>query len=97
MESLLPIIIQLISGAAGGSAAGGLLKNMSLGGLGNSLAGAVGGGLLGGKLGGLLGLGSAAAGSGLDLSSILSMVAGGGVGGGATMAVIGILKKLLMK
>jgi uncharacterized membrane protein YeaQ/YmgE (transglycosylase-associated protein family) len=45
MEALLPLLIQLASGALGGNVAGSLLKNLSLGTLGNSVAGAVGGGL----------------------------------------------------
>jgi len=36
---MLELIIQLIAGAAGGNIAGALLKNQSLGTLGNSLAG----------------------------------------------------------
>ena len=43
MGSLLPLIIQLISGAAGGNLAGSLMKNLSLGTLGNSIAGILGG------------------------------------------------------
>ena len=39
------LLIQLISGAVGGNVAGGLLKNLSLGTLGNSIAGIVGGGI----------------------------------------------------
>jgi hypothetical protein len=35
MESLLPIIIQLISGAVGGNVAGSLMKNLSLGTIGS--------------------------------------------------------------
>ena len=49
METWLPIIIQLISGAIGGNAAGAALKNQSLGTIGNSIAGIVGGGI-GGQL-----------------------------------------------
>ena len=51
MENLLPIIIQLISGAVGGNVAGALMKNLSLGTLGNSIAGILGGGLGGQMLG----------------------------------------------
>ena len=42
MESLLPMIIQLVSGAVGGNAAGAALKNLSLGSTGNSVVGAIG-------------------------------------------------------
>lgn len=95
MESLLPLIIQLISGAAGGNVAGALLKNFSLGTVGNSLAGIIGGAggghLLGPVLGGLLGGGDAGVGD------ILTQVASGGVGGGGLMVIIGILKSMFAK
>ena len=98
MESMLPLIIQLVSGAAGGNVAGSLMKNLSLGTVGNSIAGLLGGGL-GGKLLGMLGAGAATAtaGGGLDIASILSSVAGGGVGGGVLMAVVGLLKNMMAK
>jgi len=37
-------------------------------------------------------MGTAAAGGGLDLQSILANVAGGGVGGAILMAIVGIIK-----
>lgn len=93
MEGLLPLIIQLISGAVGGNAAGALLKNLSLGPVGNSLAGIVGGGLGGQLLGPMLGLG----GGGMDVAGILGEVASGGVGGGVLMAIIGLLRSMFAK
>ncbi len=99
MEEYLPLIIQLISGAVGGNVAGKLMKESSLGTLGNSLAGILGGGL-GGQVLSMLGLGGAAAAeasTGMDLSSIVGSVAGGGVGGGVVMAVIGMIKKAMAK
>lgn len=99
METYLPLIIQLVSGAVGGNIAGSLMKNSSLGTLWNSVAGIVGGGL-GGSLMGMLGLGgaeAAEASSSMDLSSILGSVAGGGVGGGVLMAIIGVIKKAMNK
>ncbi len=96
MESLLPMIIQLISGAVGGNAAGSLMKNLSLGTVGNSIVGLLGGGI-GGQVMGMLGMGGAAASSGLDIGSILSTVAGGGIGGGVLLAVVGMIKKMLVK
>lgn len=53
---IVTLIIQLISGALGGNIAGALFKNISLGSLGNSIAGIVGGGLGGQILGSLLNL-----------------------------------------
>lgn len=93
----LSLIIQLLSGAAGGNIAGSLLKNQSLGPIGNTLAGVVGGGLGGQILNSALGLGKVAAASGMDIGTIVSQVAGGGVGGGVLMIVVGILKKMLAK
>jgi uncharacterized membrane protein YeaQ/YmgE (transglycosylase-associated protein family) len=94
MEGLLPLIIQLASGAIGGNVAGGLMKENSLGTLGNSIAGIVGGGL-GGQILGLLGL--AASGGGMDIASIIGSIASGGVGGGVLMAVIGLIRKAMAK
>ena len=94
MEGLLPIIIQLISGAVGGNAAGSLMKNLSLGTLGNSLVGILGGGL-GGQLIGLLGISTGA--GDMDIGGIVGSIASGGVGGGALLAVIGAIKKAMAK
>ena len=88
MEALLPIIINLVSGAVGGNVAGGLLKNLSLGTVGNSLAGIVGGGI-GGQLLSMLGAGG--------LEGVVGALAGGGAGGGALMVVVGLIKKMLAK
>jgi len=89
MEAL---IIQLISGAVGGNVAGKLFQNLSLGTLGNSLAGILGG-VGGGQLLGALGLIGGA--GGLDIASIISSVASGGVGGGILLAVVGLIKKAM--
>jgi uncharacterized membrane protein YeaQ/YmgE (transglycosylase-associated protein family) len=93
------LIIQLLSGAAGGNIAGGLLKKASLGPLGNSIVGILGGGL-GGQLLGMLGAGdagAAAATSGLDIGSIVSSIAGGGVGGGVLLAIVGFIREQMKK
>lgn len=88
MESLLPLIISLASGAAGGNVAGALMKKFSLGLVGNSVVGILGGGI-GSQLLGMLG------GGGLD--GIIGSVAGGGVGGGVLMALIGVIKSAMNK
>ena len=88
--NIVSLIIQLISGAVGGNVAGAAMKESSLGTLGNSIAGIVGGGLGGTIL--QMVMGTAAAGGGLDLQSILANVAGGGVGGAILMAIVGIIK-----
>jgi len=104
MEEYLPLIIQLVTGAVGGNVAGKLLKNFSLGTAGNSIAGILGGGI-GGKILGMLGMAGGADGmaeaaeaaGGMDMSSILGSVAGGGVGGGAVMAIVGAIKNAMSK
>jgi hypothetical protein len=92
------LIISLLSGAAGGNAAGSLFKNLSLGMLGNSVAGILGGGI-GGKVIAMLlpALAAKAGGGSLDIMSILSSVLSGGVGGGGLMAVVGLIRGILAK
>ncbi|MEO9590438.1 hypothetical protein [Rhodopirellula bahusiensis] len=89
----LPLIIQLITGAGGGNAAAKLVKKLDLGIVGNSIAGIIGGGL-GGQLLSMLGITAAPSGA-MDLSAILGSVASGGVGGGALLAIIGVIKNAL--
>ena len=93
MESLIPLIIQLISGAVGGNITGSLFKNLSLGSVGNSIAGILGCGL-GGQLLSMAGL---ATGGVMDLAGIIGSIASGGVGGGVLMAIIGLVKKIFAK
>ena len=94
MSSLLPWIIQLLSGAAGGNVAGKMMPGSSLGTLGNSIAGIAGGGI-GGSVLSMLGLGMGS--GGMDIASILGTVASGGVGGGVLMAIIGVVRKAMAK
>ena len=88
------ILIQLVSGGLGGLGAGKLLSKLSLGNIGNIIAGIVGGGI-GGQL--LCALGIGASGGGLDLTGILTSVLGGGVGGGVLMAIVSAVKGLVSK
>lgn len=92
---IVTLIVQLLSGAAGGNIAGALLKNLSLGTLGNSLAGIVGGGVFGQLLQAWLNLPSL--GAGVDPMTILSQVLSGGFGGGVALVIVGLLKSLLAK
>jgi hypothetical protein len=98
-STIVSLIIQLLSGAAGGNIAGALLKQFNLGPLGNSIVGVLGGGLGGQLLGMLLGGGGAAAGAatggGLDLGSLITQIAGGGVGGGLLMVIVGIIRQAM--
>jgi hypothetical protein len=96
--AVINLIIQLLSGAAGGNIAGSLLKQWNLGPLGNSIAGIVGGGIGGQILSMILGgAGGMATGSaaGLDIGSIITQIIGGGVGGGLLMAIIGIVRQAM--
>ena len=63
---MLPLIIQLISGADGGNDAGAVMNDQNLGTLGNSIAGIVGGGI-GGQILGIIVPALAGGGGGLDI------------------------------
>ena len=86
------LIVDLVSGAIGGNAAGMTMPDKSLGTLGNTLAGIVGGGL-GGQI--LQALVPAFAGGGSDLGGLLANIAGSGIGGGLLMVVVSLLKNAL--
>jgi hypothetical protein len=94
--SLLALIIQLVSGAIGGQVAGSLLKENSLGSLGNSIVGAIGGGI-GGQLLGLAipALGGVSGAAGFDIGTLLAQVAGGGVAGAIVTAIVGFVRRAM--
>ena len=94
---MLGLVIQLASGAIGGNFAGSVLKNMSLGTLGNTLAGLVGGGLGSQILESALGSAKLAADAGIDPGQVIAQIAGGGVGGGVLMMLMGLLKQSFAK
>jgi len=101
MEQIIAIVIPLISGAVGGNVVGAVAKNLSLGTLWNSVVGLVGG--IGGSqlLGMVMGGGTAAAASattgGMDIGTIVTQIAAGGVGGGVLMAIVGVIKGMMSK
>ena len=86
---IVSLVIQLLAGAVGGNVAGAILKDRSLGTVGNSIAGIVGGGV-GGWL--LQAVGLLSTGGGLSLPSILADVAAGGVGGALLMVLVGLVR-----
>ena len=96
---IVNLLISLISGVVGGNIAGAAMKDKSLGGLGNSIAGLVGGGVGGWLLSamGILGkaapamVGAAAAG-GMDIGALIGNIAGSGVGGAIAMLIVGMFK-----
>jgi uncharacterized membrane protein YeaQ/YmgE (transglycosylase-associated protein family) len=85
----MDLIIQLIIGAVGGNLGGALFKNLSLGTMGNSLAGIVGGGLGGQIISSVLGAGAA--------GGMVGNLAGGGIGGIVMMAVVALIKNAMAK
>ena len=91
----VPLLIQLISGALGGNIAGSLLKNISLGTLGNSIAGIVGGGVAGQILEQVFH--TTVAGGAVDPVAIVTQIVGGGVGGGILMAIVGAIRNAVAK
>jgi hypothetical protein len=92
MESLIALVVQLISGAVGGNAVGAALKDVNLGTLGNSIAGAIGGGIGGQLL--TATLPAVTGGSGLDVGSLLGEIAGGGAGGALLTVIAGLVKNM---
>lgn len=96
METLLPIIVQVVTGIIGGQAVGAAVKQAAMSQLPKILSGAIGG--VGGAaiLGSLLGGGAvdpAAAAGALNLNNIL-----GGAGGGAILtAIVGAVMNAMKK
>ena len=86
MSTLVQIIISLISGGVGGNIAGALLKNFSLGTVGNTIVGLLGGGI-GDKILSSTGL--------ISGSSIVGDVAGSGIGGAILMIIVGLIKNAM--
>ncbi len=83
------LIIQLLSGAAGGNAAGGLLKKFNMGAIWNTITGLIGG-FGGGQLLNVLNTGG-------DTNSIIAQVLSGVGGGGILTAIVSFIKKQLAK
>ena len=92
----MELLLNLLTGAVGGNIAGGLMKNMSLGTLWNSVVGILGGGL-GGQILGLLGLTGTGDLSSMDLGNIIASLGGSTVGGGVLLAIVGAIKKAMAK
>ncbi|HKD45052.1 MAG TPA: hypothetical protein VKD24_05300 [Candidatus Angelobacter sp.] len=87
-STLVQLIVSLISGGVGGNIAGALLKNFSLGPLGNTIVGVIGGGL-GGQLLSATGM--------LQSTGMVGDIAGSAVGGGILMTIIGLVKTGMAK
>jgi hypothetical protein len=101
MEVIVPLLVQLVGGGAGGNIVAQLAKQFSLGTAGNSIVGAIGGlagTWLAAQIPGLSGLvGAAAAGGSLDLGALAGQGVSGLVGGGVLTAIAGIIKSMVVK
>ena len=82
-------LISLITGAVGGNIAGALFKNLSLGTLGNTVAGVLGGGAGTAILNAMIGGGGG--------SSVAGNIASSGVGSVLVMLIVGVIKNALAK
>ncbi|HEY4168517.1 MAG TPA: hypothetical protein VGM96_17155 [Reyranella sp.] len=89
--TVINLIIQVIAGALGGNGAGAALKDMSLGPLGNSIAGAIGG-LGGGQLLSALIPALAGAAGGTDVGALVGQAVGGGIAGAILTVIVGFIK-----
>ena len=87
-STLVQLIVSLISGGVGGNIAGALLKNFSLGPLGNTFVGVIGGGL-GGQLLSATGI--------LQSTGMVGDIAASAVGGGILITIIGLVKTAMAK
>jgi len=87
------LLLNLISGAAGGNIAGSLMQDKSLGTLGNSVAGILGGGIGGALLQALGVLGTSGAAD--SLGGFVGNVASGGVGGAVLLVIVALVKRAM--
>lgn len=93
---IIALITSLIGGAVGGNATGAGLKSLSLGTLGNTIAGLVGGALGGYILQGVNLLNQ----FGLADTTLNSMLSGAGTGlvsGSILTAVVGLIRNMMQK
>lgn len=101
MDVLVPILVQLIAGGAGGSVLGQLAKSLSLGSVGDAVLGAIGG-VVGTFLTGLLPnfdtlLGASSATSATDLGALAGQGAVALIIGGVLTAMVGTVKSFMVK
>jgi hypothetical protein len=94
------LLLQMLSGVAGGHIIANQVKSTDLGSAGNSLAGLIGGGMGSQILGSLAGLGTglgtglgASDAGGPDLANILGQIATGGIGGGVLTSIMSWLTR----
>ena len=101
MEIIVPILVQLIAGGAGGNVIGQIVKSLNLGPAGNTIVGAIGGVVgtwLAGRIPGVDSLvGAASTTGGLDMGALAGQGAAGLVSGGVLTAIAGLIKSSMAK
>lgn len=93
METLLPLLIQVLGGGAGGNLAGKILRNLDLSKIVQTVLGIVGGVLGGQGLGALEVLQSVLGSEGVG--GLLGNAGASGISGAVVVAVIGLIKKMM--
>lgn len=93
MEQLVPLLIQLIGGGAGGNIAGTLLKNIDLSKLAQTIIGIVGG-IAGGQAVDWMGVLESVLGAG-GAGEMAGQAGASAIGGGLLVAIIGLIKKAM--
>lgn len=89
MEQLLPLIMNLVGGAAGGGLAGRASPTVDMGSTVNAIAGAVGGGVLGHLLQSLLPLLQSS--SATDITALAGNLVSGGGSGAVVTGILGVI------
>jgi hypothetical protein len=95
MDKLLPVVIQLIGGAAGGNVVAALLKNLNLDKVVATIAGIIGG-VGGGQLAGYLDLFEKIFGAGTT-GDVVGNGGASAIGGALLTAIVGFIKKAMAK
>src|SRR3954462_10437842 len=97
MEQLIPLVIQLIGGAAGGNIVGVLLKNANLSAIVRTIVGIIGG-IGGGQLAGLIPMLQELLGSQAGTGGQIAGNAGASAVGGALLTfIVGLIKQSMDK
>jgi uncharacterized membrane protein YeaQ/YmgE (transglycosylase-associated protein family) len=93
--TLINLIIQIIAGVIGGNAAGAMLKNYTLGAVGNTIAGAIGG-AVGGQLLQDLAPTLASMANNNDIGALIGQIVAGGAGGAILAVLAGVMKWIMV-
>lgn len=93
METLLPLLIQVLAGGAGGNIIGKVLKNIDLTKVVQTVVGIIGG-VLGGQGAGLIEALESILGSG-GAGGLLGNAGASGIGGAILVAIVGFIKKAM--